>query len=181
MKTLFRFALAGTLLVAGSMFAKADTVLWTLNDVVFSDGATVTGWFETDSNNINNYIDEFDITVTDLANPSRSFTIQTSDQLQEFDYAALPTEISFGKDPGYSPYIDLNVQGSLSATGGTASLTAGYLCPGCATLDVNSDHSPSVTGVLGGSPTPEPATLPILAAAVVGVAVFARRKFAHTN
>jgi len=181
MKMLSRFALSATLLVGCTMFAKADTVLWTLSGVVFSDGATVSGWFETDSTNINNYIDEFDLTVANASNSALDMHITTADGLQEFDYAALPGEISFGKDPGYSPYVDLYVNGSLSATGGTYSLTGGYLCPGCATLDVNSDHHPSINGVLGGSPTPEPATLPVLAAAFVGVMVLARRKFARAN
>jgi hypothetical protein len=44
------------LLVGSSAFAKADEVLWSLNDVFFSNGYRVQGCFETDSTNINNYI-----------------------------------------------------------------------------------------------------------------------------
>jgi len=105
----------------------------------------------------------------------------TSDPLQEFDYAALPGEISFVKEPGFSPLVDLDISGSLSLTGGTFSLSSGFLCPGCATLVVNTDRSPSVSGVEGGSPAPEPATLPVLAAALVGVMAFARRKLSRSN
>jgi PEP-CTERM motif len=184
MKILARFAFAATLLVGCTMFAKADTVVWTLSDVVFNDGATVSGWFETDSTDVNNYINEFDLSVTGGTDPSLDFTIMSSDSNpQEFDYAALGGVIGFGQQPGFSPFVALFVDGTLSATGGTYSLTDGFLCPGCATL-VSDGHSPSVAGVLGGdppSPTPEPSQLPLLGLAVVGVGAMVRRKFSRSN
>jgi hypothetical protein len=183
MKTITKLALTAGLFVGSSMFAKADEVLWTLNDAFFTNGYRVQGWFETDSANINNYINKFDLSVTNGSDPSLDFTIMTSDAnaQNEFDYAALPGVIGFGKEPGFSPFVALIVNGSLSATGGTFSLSGGFLCPGCDTLIVNSDRKPSVTGVLDGTPTPEPATLPVLAAALVGVIVVARRRFAGAN
>jgi hypothetical protein len=184
MQVFSRVALAAALLAGCSMFAKADEVLWTLNDVVFNGGYVVTGWFETDSTDLTNYINVFDLSVTGGTNSSLDFTIMSSDpDPLEFDYAALPDEIGFGKEPGFSPFVDLNVVGGLSATGGTFSLASGFLCPGCPTLDTNG-YTPTVSGVLGGtppSPTPEPATLPLLGAAMLGLAAIAGRRLARAN
>ena len=184
MKIITKLALASGLLFGTSMFAKADEVLWTLNDVFFTGGYRVTGWFETDSTDItNSLVNKFDLSVSNGSDTSLDFTIMNTDAnaLNEFDYAALPTEIGFGKEPGFSPFVDLNVVGSLSPTGGTFSLSSGFLCPGCPTLLDNSDFHPSVTGVLDGTPTPEPSALPLLAAALVGVVAVARRRFASAN
>lgn len=176
MQVFSRVALATALLAGCSMFAKADTILWTLNDVTFTDGDTATGWFVTDGTNLTD-VESFSLEVTGPTT-SRDFVANT------FDSAALPDEISFALDPGFDPYTDLNLVGGLTTAGGIVHLQAsnGFDCPGCGVVVINADTY--VDGVINGVPptaTPEPSTVPFLATAAIGIAFVIRRKLARAN
>jgi hypothetical protein len=176
MQVFSRVAVAAALLAGCSMFAKADTILWTLNDVTFTDGNTATGWFVTDATNLTD-VESYSLQVTgpDL---SRDFVANA------FQTADLPDEISIGRDPGYSPYTDLNLVGGLTSAGGIVHLQAnnGFDCPGCGVVVIESDTY--VDGVINGLPptaTPEPSTVPFLTAGAVGIVFLVRRKLARAN
>jgi hypothetical protein len=77
------FAAAALLLAGVAMPADAATLMWTLNDISFTDGGTATGWFEYDADS--DIFGDFSITVSG-GNP---------DVFPEFTYSPATTPGGF--------------------------------------------------------------------------------------
>jgi hypothetical protein len=75
------FALLLAILVLGaSAKAGAATVTYTLNDITFDDGGTVTGFFSRDTSNLGSSISNFDVKVTAGSRlPAFEFSSATTD------------------------------------------------------------------------------------------------------
>jgi hypothetical protein len=91
--------------------------------------------------------------------------------------AYLPNEIGIA-NVDFSEYVDFELPSALTSSGGKIDLTQGYDCPGCGVLVVNSDRTPSITGVLE---TPEPATIPFLGAGLALMGMVVRRKLIRAS
>jgi hypothetical protein len=166
LKILSKAIIATAFLLGSSVCAMAD-IVWTLNNVDFSDGNQAIGSFTTD--NAVDTIESFTIQVIG-PDTARDFTATTMSS------AYLPNTIGAFLEPTY--YVDLYLNSPLTSAGGTFDIGSGYDCPGCGVLLVNSDHIPSVTGVAA---TPEPSTIPVLGAGVVLMGMIARRKLVRAG
>jgi hypothetical protein len=91
--------------------------------------------------------------------------------------ANTPSEIGIANSD-WSEYVDLYLASPLTSAGGKIDLTGGYDCPGCGVLRLNSDFRPAV---IGAAVTPEPSSLPFLAAGAILVGMVARRKLVSAN
>jgi len=170
MKTFSRVVIGLGLAIGSGACAMADTI-WTLNNVYFSNGNEATGWFET--NPAGSTIDNFSIQVT---GPDAAAAF-TAANMPESYLANTPPEIGIANSD-WSDYVDVYLASSLTSAGGTIDLTGGYDCPGCGVLVVNSDFTPSVTGVAA---TPEPSTIPLLGAGLAFMGFVVRRRFVASN
>jgi len=155
------------LLMGSGVCAMADTI-WTLNNVFFDNGNQATGWFATDPST--SVIDSFSITV----NGPDTADAFTAAQMAS---AYLPNTIGIANSD-WSKYVDLYLSAPLTSAGGTVNISSGYDCPGCGTLLINADHTPSVTGIAS---TPEPASIPFLGAGVVLMGFVTRRKLIRAS
>jgi hypothetical protein len=144
MKTFSRAIVILGLLIGSGLCAMATEITWTLNNVQFSDGNTVTGYFTTNSNHLT-IADSVAVSITG-PNTNVNFTAA--------GVAYLPDDIGFYV-PGWSEYVDLYLLTPLTAAGGTIAFTGGYDCPTCGTLLLQ--DNPSITGVV-----PEPSALLLL-------------------
>ncbi len=162
MKLQIKGTLLATLVLLCASYASAD-VVWTLNNVTFADGGTATGSF--------------------TLNPSGSF-VNWNIVISGGDTSAFPPvtyttgEPSFNT-PGYVAFADtpfdrytlLFFAGPLTNAGGMVPLTAGLDCfVGPCRVEAS--------GELDGVPTPvpEPGTLFLFGAGLVGVGIVVRRK-----
>ena len=174
MKTLGKAVIVLGLLIGSSICAMAGPfnggVTWTFNNVNFSNGNTVTGWFVT------NYAATqdlgYNIVVSGPAG-SQAFTANV------FVDAYLPQTIGFALNPGFDPYAVLYlVAPGLTGTGGTVFLGPnaygdyGYDCGptgGCGVVVAADD--PYVFGVV-----PEPSALLIVGSSLGILGTMLRRK-----
>jgi hypothetical protein len=153
------------LMVAGGTSAMA-TVLWTVNDVTFSDGNTLTGTFTTDSG-ITTFLD-IDLTVTG-PNSAADFTVDHGDT------AYLPGGLSLFNITS-TQYVDLVLASPLTGAGGTIAFTSGNDCPNCGTLVVNGDTE--VTGVVI---APEPSAILLLPGGLILLGIASRLRWIRAS
>jgi hypothetical protein len=169
MKVFSRVMIGLGLLLGSGVCAMAD-ILWTFDDVYFTNGNELTGWFTTD-----NTVDAVDSFSIDVTGPATEAAFTATQMVNAY----LPNEIGIA-NADFSEYVDFELPTSLTSLGGTIDLTQGYDCPGCGVLIVNADHTPTVTGVTGVAadfvPTPEPSSIPFLGAGVVLMGLMMRRK-----
>jgi hypothetical protein len=149
MRIAFKALIVLGLLVASGSYARADDIVWTFNDVTFTNGNTLTGSFTTNS------------AVTQVL--SVSAVISGPDSADAFtaalvDSAYLPTEIGLATS-SWSEYADLYPASDLTSAGGVIDLTGGYDCPGCGVLVINADNTPTIDGVDPSVPEPSSAAL----------------------
>jgi len=127
------------LLVAGASSYAMGNVFWTFNDVMFSNGATVTGEFTT-NDAVNTYLD-FSITVSD---PNGWTVAHMTD-------ANLPTGIGAG-NTDFSKFFFLIPSSPLTGDGGVVTLSSGVECAGAGPcfllLLPEQGHNPEVIGVV---------------------------------
>jgi hypothetical protein len=166
MKAFSRVMIGMGLLLGSGVCAMAD-IVWTLNDVDFSDGNQAVGYFITD--NAVDTIESFSIQV-EGPDTSRDFIATTMSS------AYLPNEIGAFLEPTY--YTDLFPETSMTSSGGIIPLNQGYDCPGCGVLSVGIGYNPTVNGV---TETPEPSTIPFLGAGVLLMGVVLRRKLIRAS
>ena len=167
MKTFSKVMIGMGLLLGSGAYAMAD-IVWTFDDVHFSNGNELTGSFTTD-----NSVDTIESFSIDITGPDSSDAFTAAQMVNAY----LPNEIGIAN--GYfSEYVDFELPTALTSAGGTIDLTQGYDCPGCGVLVVNSDHTPSVTGVVE---TPEPSTIPFLGAGLALVGMVVRRKLVRAS
>jgi len=174
-----RLTLIVGLLIGSCSWLMADDVKWTLNDVVFSNGNTATGYFVTD------YsappwapkkpvwsIVSFSINVS---GPQSASADAFSAAVMASSY--LPGEIGIAAS-GWSKYVDLYLGSNLTTSGGIIPIDnitagsgyAGYDCGNgaCGTLLLNA-AGPGPT--LNGDPLPEPSPILLLVVGSVPLAI----------
>jgi hypothetical protein len=157
--------IAQVLIVAGlalgfAAHASADTV-WTLNDVTFTNGNSITGSFTT--NTAQTAILGFSLSIAGPATAAQFTPTQMVD-------AYLPNTIGIANSD-FSKYIDLYLASSLTSAGGTLGFTSGFDCNGCGVLILNADID--VTGVTA---IPEPATGGLM---LLGVGMMIKKRLAR--
>ena len=121
------FVIAG--LALGFATCASAQIVWTLNDVTFTNGNTATGYFVT--NSAVNDVLSYSLQVT---GPASNATFVATN----FDSAALPGTVGYG-NAGYVQYIDLVLASNLTNAPGTIPIASGYDCNGCGVLVVKSD------------------------------------------
>src|SRR5208337_1259286 len=114
------------LLILSSVGAMAGDIQWTLNDVLFNNGNTATGYFITDSNLI---VQSFSLMVSGPAG-SQAFIATV------FVQPYLPGTVGFANSD-FSKYVDLYLTSPLTSAGGAEFFDMGYDCGpvgGCGVL-----------------------------------------------
>ena len=172
MKVFSRVIIGLGLLMGSGACAMAD-IVWTLNDVFLQfphNGGIneVTGNFTTD--NSVDTIESFSIAVT---GPETEGTFTPALMVDAY----LPGTIGIANSD-FSKYVDLYLSSPLTSAGGKVDMGSGFDCPGCGTLLVNADHTPSVIGVAS---TPEPSTIPFLGAGLLLMGTLVRRKLIRAS
>jgi hypothetical protein len=167
MKAVSRVMIGLGLLIGSGACAMAD-IVWTLNDVFLQyphNGGIneVTGNFTTD--NSVDTIESFSIVI---AGPETDGTFTAAQMVNDY----LPNTIGIANSD-FSEYVDLYLSSPLTSAGGTVDIGSGFDCPGCGTLLVDADHTPTVTGVAS---TPEPSAIPFLGAGLLLMGTLVRRK-----
>lgn len=162
MKLRVKGTLLAALVLLCASYASAN-VIWTLNNVVFTDGGTATGSFTLDPSG--NYI-SWNIVVSGgdtVGFPPVTYT--TGEPAYN-----TPVYVAFADTP-FDRYTLLFFAGPLPNTGGTVPLTDGLDC------FLGPCRSP-VSGELDGvaTPTPEPSTLLTFGLGVAGLGVMIRGK-----
>jgi len=155
------------LLVGCSVGAIAGEIKWSLNDVVFDNGNTATGYFITDSNLM---VQSFSLMVS---GPTGSQDFIATVFVQPY----LPGTVGFANSD-FSKYVDLYLTSPITSNGGTESFYLGFDCGpvgGCGTLLVDSDFHPEVIG----TPISEPSVLLILGGSLAVLGAMLRRAMGH--
>jgi hypothetical protein len=134
------------LLVGSASCAMAD-VIWTFNNVQFSNGNVVTGYFITNSAGTMDL--GYSIVVSGL-DGQQAFTAT------KFVDSYLPSEIGFAGSSWFQ-FVDLSLTSPLTSAGGVIPIGGGYDCDGdpCWVLLVGGGHNPEVIG----TPVPESSAL----------------------
>jgi hypothetical protein len=153
-------------LLAGLIPARANPILWTLEGVTFSDGATASGFFTYDADT-GIYSQTFSLSVT--AGNAPAFTYTGADAI----LGGVSTQPQ-AFDEAYPRSFDFTLTSALTDAGGIVPLLADPdLSFDCVGLDacIPSEQR-GVTGgeVVAGSAAPEPGTFPLLG--IGGVALF---------
>ena len=153
MKNLARFFVLAIFVLVFATCASAQ-VTWTFNDVMFTDGVTVTGNFTT--NSAVNTVESFDVT---LMGPG-SFTVNVIAD------SYLPTLIGLASDSMFTQYLDLYLSSPMTGAGGTIAISSGFNCPilggGCQALDTAADPT-----IMGAAPEPSTGGLMLLGFALL--------------
>ena len=160
-----RTGIMAALLVGFGTCASAD-ITWTLNNVSFSDGTTLTGGFTT--NAAVNGLDGTTVAAND-------FTIVGEVLTQ------LPGEIGFYSS-GFAAYVDLAFSSPLTNAGGVIDIVSSSVTYGGHTYFTGDSGQGTISGNAnvngGGGSVPEPSAFILLATVmgVLGVSTIRRRK-----
>ena len=166
MRTISRGVVILGLLIGCGISAMAGDITWTLNQVVFSDGNTATGYFIT--NSAVNTIEGFSIVVS---GPDGGADFTATLMVNAY----LPTVIG-AANSDFSKYMDLYLSSALTSAGGIVNIASGFDCPGCGVLLLTgSGYDPTVDGV----PVSEPSTLLVVGSGLGFLGTILRRKFSH--
>ncbi len=156
------------LLAGSSVGAIAGDIEWTLNDVLFSNGNTATGYFITDSS----------LTV-------QSFSLMVSGPAGSQDFIAtvfvqpyLPSQLGFANSD-FSKYVSLYLTSPITNAGGTIPFGPGlygdgFDCGGgggCGVLLLGNGYDPELIG----TPVSEPSVLLILGGSLALMGTMLRR------
>jgi hypothetical protein len=167
-----RILVALGLLLVSVTCAKADTITWTVSDVTFTNGNTLTGTFVTDSAVTS--ILSWSLDVTGPATIADFTVVQV-------DSPALPGLIGLG-NADFSQNVALYLAADLTSAGGIVDIASGYNCPGlaCGILIVKGDTYVDGVASQSVSNTPEPSTILLLGVGmgILGITSFRRRKLA---
>jgi hypothetical protein len=166
MRPISRVLLTFALVVGSAFCAMANPILWTFNDVTFSDGNTLTGSFQVDS----------------TATLYTAFSVTVSGPVTMRDFTAahatspnLPMGLGFGNGP-FSKYAFLVLASPVNDTiGGTIPIDFGFDCgtdSSCGTV-VQSGHTPEIIGTVL---IPEPSGLLLLGSGLTTLALGLRRR-----
>ena len=156
------------LLVGSSVSALAGEIKWSLNDVVFNNGNTATGYFITDSS-----LDvlSFSLMVTGPTG-SQDFTATL------FVQSYLPGTVGFANSD-FSKYVDLYLISPITSAGGIGSFDMGYDCGptgGCGVLLLEGNgYDPELIG----TPISEPSVLLMLGGSLAVLGAMLRRAMGH--
>jgi len=161
------------LLILSSVGAMAGEITWTLNDVLFNNGNTATGYF-----------------ITDSALIFQSFSLMVSGPVGSQDFIAtqfvqsyLPSQVGFANS-GFSSYVSLYLTSPITNAGGIIPFGPGlygdgFDCGGgggCGTLLLGNGNDPELIG----TPVSEPSVLLILGSSLAVAGTMLRRAMGHS-
>jgi PEP-CTERM motif len=141
--------------------AHAD-VTWTLSGVTFSDGGTASGTFVTDDNGL--------ILSADITTTTTDFGTEIFDTASGASISGLPSYFYFTLENAADDDLYFEVPIGFFTTAWSPAALSGDLTDGVTTDDVVSADATAV-------PTPEPASVALFGAGLLGL-MFARRRHA---
>jgi hypothetical protein len=156
MKLRIKGLLLAAVFLACASYASAD-VIWTLNNVAFSDGGVATGSFDLDPSG--NFV-SWNITLSGGTYPGITYTTGEP----SFN---TPAYVAFADTP-FDRYTLLYLSTPLTNAGGVVPLVAALDC-------INGPCRVGVSGELDGV-TPEPSTLLLLGSGLLGLVGVARKR-----
>ena len=156
------------LLAGSSVCAIAGDIEWTLNDVLFNNGNTATGYFITDSSLI---VQSFSLMVS---GPAGSQAFIASIFVQPY----LPSQLGFANSD-FSKYVSLYLTSPITDAGGIIPFGPGlygdgFDCGGgggCGELLLGNGYNPELIG----TPVSEPSVLLILGGSLALMGTMLRR------
>lgn len=183
MKSLLRKSIAATGLALTAMAAHADPVLWTLNNVVFDDGGTASGWFVFDATQWNTaqgkwgVYGDFDIQTT-AGTEGLSWHYNSADGNNfawHIDMFGFANSLAWAANGADEPWIDFIFGSALTDAGGTVSITGGWEASDINSTVYRQFASGSITTETANA-VPEPAVPALVGAALFGLAVTTRKR-----
>ena len=150
---------------------------WSSTGTVYTEVASLTGSFST--NDAVTTVTNFSNLAITAVGGNSDFAFKIAGMVDDY----LPGTIGI-YSAGWSSYIDLNLTSPLKSGGGPYSFSAGYDCPGCAVLLLNTDPGVGAGRVAEEAfviATPEPGFYAVFAIGLAGLGVAVRRKRAITR